>query len=225
MASKHALRAWLHTAKRGMDNDGIAMERALGIFQRLFVSSRPLLFQTSPELVSHVYNPMDSPTPIIYSLVWETCFHCGTNSTDDDKKRRAAEIAILVYQTAKDQGMHPLKPKTYNKFLQCLSMSEDEDQQLELVREIFEAASKSPEEDGIVDPTVLEALLDCLVSINGDNCIQERLELIQDIYDVVLNTNEIPVLSERFLTHLGRLHPKLYERHIAEHPHGSGMNK
>ena len=217
LASKHALRAWSQTAKNGTNNTGIAMERAVEIFQRLQISSRPLLYHESPEIVSHVYNPQDAPSPIIYSLVWETCYHSGTNTNDSKERKRAVEIAVDLYQSAKDQGLHPLPPKSYQIFLQCLSLSEDEDQQLEFIREIFEIA-KGSSKDIAVNPTILEALLDCLVLSTGSDRQQERLELIQDIYNLVVSTHEIPVMTERFLTHLGRLHPKLYEQHIAKHP-------
>eukprot|EP00980_Cylindrotheca_fusiformis_P013456 scaffold3437_cov113-Cylindrotheca_fusiformis.AAC.23 len=245
-ASKHALRAWVHTAKhtnqqQQQENDNTAMERAYSIFQNLQVSSRPLLYQTNPEKVSHIYDVNNAPTLICYSLVWETCWHIGKNSSDKKTRQRAVEIATNLYQHAtkeqqqQDNVLGSFGANSYRLFLQCLSLSDDEQQRLALVRDVFETAAShdSNNKTSIMNSTeFLEALLDCLcndvsssfssTSSSSSSQLeqQRRLELIQDIYNVVVSTHEMPIMSDRFLTLLGRLHPQLHDRYLAEHKQG-----
>jgi hypothetical protein len=217
IASKHALRAWNNTAKQGDNQDeGMAMERALAILQRLQVSSRPLLFQANPEVVSHIYDVKDAPSPIFYSLVWEACFFTGKKGSAKTKER-AVEIALTLYHASKKHDIESFSATAYSNFLRCLAMSDEEEQRLTLVRDVFESAKQDSSKS--MDSSLLEALLDCLLVSNGEEQAfqQQRLELIQDIYHVVVSTHEIPVMTERFLTLLGHVHPQLHEHHLAEH--------
>lgn len=216
IASKHALRAWWNTAKQEQNEEGLAMERALAIFQRLQISSKPLLFQSNPKAVSHIYDTKDAPSPLFYSLIWETCYHNG-KSGSAKTKTRAVEIATMLYQTSKEESIDGFfSANAYINFLQCLALSGDkEEERLALVRDVFESASSKDVSKKSMNSSLLEALLDCLFLVAAETKEDEQcLALIQDIYDVAVSANDIPVMSERFLTLLGRVHPQLHERHL-----------
>lgn len=226
LASKHALRAWSDTAERGAllwddsertvvdeeEKASIAMERAYQIFQQLQMYSSPLLYHNAPQKISHVYNINDKPTSLYYGLVWQTCYYTAQNASAATK-RRAVEIATSLYRQQQQLGME-LRPKSYRMFLQCLSWSTNDEERLELAQDVLEKARQSTTSGGLMEPLLLEALLDCLVHVQTNTT--QRQELIQQVYNEVVSTHDMPVMSDRFLALLGRVHPELHKRHIAD---------
>ncbi|CAJ1966264.1 unnamed protein product [Cylindrotheca closterium] len=256
LASKHALRAWSDTAEKrhlvsedksptndtfGVDDEtaAVAMERAFQIFQQLQMYSSPLLYQNAPQKISHVYNVNDVPTSLSYGLVWQTCYSVAQNASAATKKR-AVEIATAMYRLAEQKEPRTeLRPKSHRMFLQCLSLSTNDQERLEFAQDVFTKARQTNNSSGSgsgnrssssgsasMEPLLLEALLDCLVNPTTASTTQQqqqqqqqRQELIEQVYNEVVSAHDMPVMSDRFLTLLGRVHPELHKRHISDHHH------
>jgi hypothetical protein len=246
-AAKHSLRVWLEIAKEQAASSSsssaeasLVLERAWDTFQKVSVLSKPLLSPLRGEVSSHIYYQSEAPSSILYSLVWEICHFSDTNN-----QQRALEIALQVYQIAKDNNDlgNLTSPKSWKHFLKCLAWSGDSKQRLEIVHEIIALQTKqaananTTNKDGkqkTIHLMVVEALLDSLLTPlltpssstdNESSVNKSELELIQDIYSLAIQENQMPILTDRFLTHLGKVHPQLYERHIAKHPENGSTDK